>query len=168
MTVASRMCRDGGQRLLNKSAFSAASDMLMAVERHQSERCVPCCSRSEKVRYLRLRDPSLPPSASCRNSPPHFQCSTFSENVLKTPYFPTREARTKRVPPTLAIERRPQRCLGRSARSSSCGRRHVHDQLGLLKRTVCPLSWSPLRDLNFNSLAVFPRAVQALPKLKEL
>lgn len=34
--------------------------------------------------------------------------------------------------------------------------------------TVCPLSWSPLRDLNFNSLAVFPRAVQALPKLKEL
>lgn len=33
---------------------------------------------------------------------------------------------------------------------------------------ICPLLSSPPRDLNFNSLVAFPRAVQALPKLKEL
>lgn len=33
---------------------------------------------------------------------------------------------------------------------------------------ISPLLSSLPRDLNFNSLMAFPRAVQALPKLKEL
>lgn len=94
VTVASRMCRDSGQRLLNKSAFSAASDMLTAVERHQSERCVPCCSRSEKVRHLRLRDPSLPPSLPQQAAGTllrTFNVLLFPKTLLRRRIFPPGE-----------------------------------------------------------------------------
>lgn len=85
------MCRDGGQRLLNKSAFSAAPDMLTAVERHQSERCVPCCCRSEKVRHLRLRDPSLPlslPQQAAGTLLRTFNLLLFPKMFLRCRIFP--------------------------------------------------------------------------------
>lgn len=59
----------------------------------------------------------------------------------------------------LAVDRPPFQFIKRSLHMCDVGKRGSD---------ICRLLSSLPRDLNFNSLMAFPRAVQALPKLKEL